>query len=179
MLVVDLYTADVMEALAEFARLPRPGLRNLKVMLTRRLRDLYDRKGRGGFVERMARTCGVSVPALASRPGHWVVAVRRSLLADLEAKGVRPTADDAWSFSLWSGYLAGEDGQILQAWFDAAGCPAEHIHTSGHASARDLKRFAEALSPGRLIPVHGAPWDRNGADLPNLCHLADGQPLVL
>jgi ribonuclease J len=31
-LVVDLYTAEVMEAVAEFGRLPRPGLQNLKVV---------------------------------------------------------------------------------------------------------------------------------------------------
>ena len=52
-LVVDLYTAEVMEALAEFGKLPRPGWNNLKVVITSAFVRMYRRIGRESFVERM------------------------------------------------------------------------------------------------------------------------------
>lgn len=178
-LAVDLYTAEVMQALAGFGRLPCPGWPQLRVVITRAMRNLYERTGRGDFVARMAATCGISAWQLAQAPGRWVIATRRSLLTDFAAKGVRPTPADAWSFSLWHGYLAGEDSQALQRWFQAGGTPAALIHTSGHASPADLGWFASAVAPRRLIPVHGADWDRHAGLFPNVCRLADGEALAL
>jgi ribonuclease J len=45
-LVFDLYTAEVMEALAEFGKLPRPGWNNLKVVITSAFVRMYRRIGR-------------------------------------------------------------------------------------------------------------------------------------
>jgi len=28
------------------------------------------------------------------------------------------------------------------------------VHTSGHASIDDLKRYAEALNPAKIVPIH-------------------------
>lgn len=178
-LAVDLYTAEVMQALAGFGRLPHPGMPGIKVVITRAMRNMYDRTGRGEFVSRMAATCGVSAQALVQTPERWVIATRRSLLADFEAKGVRPGPEDVWSFSLWRGYLDGDDGQKLQAWFKAGGAPSEHIHTSGHASPADLRRFAAAVPARCLVPVHGADWDAHASLFPNVCRLLDGEALFL
>lgn len=178
-LAVDLCTAEVMQALAGFGRLPRPGWPQLKVVITRAMRNLYERTGRGEFVSRMAATCGISARQLARPSGRWVIATRRSLLTDFAAKGFHPTSADAWSFSLWRGYLANEDSQTLQSWFQAGGTPAAPIHTSGHASPADLNWFARAVAPRRLIPVHGADWDRHAGLFPNVCRLADGEALAL
>lgn len=45
-LVVDLYTADVLDRIAEGTGLPRAGFPNLKVVITAGLRDFYARQGR-------------------------------------------------------------------------------------------------------------------------------------
>ena len=45
-LVVDLYTAEVLEMLGEHAKIPQPGWPNLKVVITSRLSEFYRRKGR-------------------------------------------------------------------------------------------------------------------------------------
>ena len=92
-LVVDLYTAEVMEALAEFGRLPRPGWRNLKVVVTSEFARMYRRTGRGTFVEQMVPH-GISAAKLAKTPKRWVVMVRPSLIRDYESKSVMPNADD-------------------------------------------------------------------------------------
>jgi ribonuclease J len=177
-LAIDLYTAEVMETLGVFGRLPQPGWDNVRVVLTRSLRNVYERKGRSDFLVRMAKV-GLSARALSADPKHWVIATRPSLIPDYERKGVRPDPADAWSFSQWSGYLNDERGQALRAWFDAGSTAAAHIHTSGHASPRDLQRFAKAMNARRLVPIHGSAWDAYGDGFGNLCRLKDGETLVL
>lgn len=178
-LVVDLYTAEVLDMLASFGRLPRPGWRNLKVVVTRSFARMYRNTGREAFVSRMAKH-GIAADKLADTPSEWVVMVRPSLMRDYEAKGVIPTPQDAWSWSMWHGYLANEDGGKVRAWFDAGQCPAKHIHTSGHASPTDLRRFAEAMAAKAIIPIHGQAWDGEAAmAFSNLRRLHDGDPLIL
>lgn len=173
---VDLYTAEVMEALAAFGRLPKPGWRNIAVVMTRRLRSRYARAGQDEFADRMARTVGISASALTRSPSRWVIALRPSMIPDFEAKALRPGPKDAWSYSLWSGYLDRDDGRKQRDWFESAGAAAEHIHTSGHASTEDLHRFASAMSPRYLVPIHSYGWDKHSEGFENLQRLADGVP---
>jgi ribonuclease J len=177
-LVVDLYSAEVMEAVADFGRLPKPGWRNLKVVITSALARIYRRTGRGEFVDRMAKY-GISADRLAEEPAKWVPMVRPSLIRNYAEKGVLPNADDAWSWSMWQGYLKNEDGASIQEWFDRGRSRAEHIHSSGHASPSELRVFARAVSPEQLIPIHGVAWDENTEDFPSIRRLADGEPLTL
>lgn len=179
-LVIDLYTAEVLDVLAESGKLPRAGWNNIKVVITRAFSRLYKSKGREEFVQRMAAH-GLSAAALATDPERWVVMTRPSLIRDFESKGVIPTPDDAWSYSQWRGYLAAEDGRRLQSWFEHGGARAAHLHTSGHASTRDLQAFAEAMQPEHLVPIHGVNWDAEvGAEaFPRITRLADGQPFTL
>jgi ribonuclease J len=177
-LVVDLYTAEVLDILADMGRLPRAGWRNLKVVVTRAFSRLYKSKGRGDFVERMAAH-GISAARLAENQSKWVVMIRPSLIADLQGKSVVPTPADAWSYSMWMGYLASADGQRLRSWFDAGGSRAVHLHTSGHASPADLRAFAQAINPTRLVPIHGAAWDDHLDGFPAVHRLRDGEPLSL
>jgi ribonuclease J len=177
-LVVDLYTAEVLEMLAEYGRLPSPGWGHIKVVVTSAFARMYERTGRGDFLKRMLPH-GISAKALAETPSKWVVMTRKSLLWDFEHQGVLPNSADAWSWSMWSGYLKEADGLALKAWFESRGCPACHIHTSGHASPSDLREFASRINPKALIPVHGVAWDDGQEGFPNILRLADGEPCDL
>ena len=97
----------------------------------------------------------------------------------IRAKGVQPTESDAWSFSMWQGYLAEPVHRDMAAWFTGAGARAEHIHTSGHASANALKKFAGALAPRHLVPIHSFDWDAYAGEFSNVLRLADGEPVVI
>lgn len=177
-LVVDLYTAEVMEMVGDFGKLPRPGWPNIKVVVTKSFARMYRETGRAEFVDRMVKH-GISADKLAETPSQWVVMTRPSLIRDFERKGVVPNQQDAWSWSMWHGYLNGEDGCRVQAWFDQGQCPATHIHTSGHASPEDLREFAAAINPQALIPVHGVAWDEEANGFPAVRRLADGEPATL
>lgn len=177
-LVVDLYTAEVMEALAEFGRLPRPGWRNLKVVVTSAFARMYRRTGREAFVERMV-SHGIPAAKLAETPEKWVVMVRPSLIRDYEPKGVTPNPDDAWCWSMWRGYLESEDRALVSKWFKGGGSRADHVHTSGHASPAVLQSFARAMNAKQLVPIHGVAWDDNTAGFPSIRRLADGESMTL
>ena len=177
-LVIDLYTAEVLDALAAHGRLPQPDWSSIKVVITSAFSRLYKRKGEEAFVTRMAGN-GISAKALAVSPEKWVIMVRPSLIKDYEPAGVTPTADDAWSYAMWRGYLKNEDGQRLQNWFDQGGAKAKHLHTSGHASPSDLRAFANAMRPKTMVPIHGVAWDTDAEGFPPITRLVDGQPLEL
>lgn len=176
-LVVDLYTAEVMELLAEHGRLPRAGLDSIKVVITASMARMYKRKGRGDFVDHMATGGrGISAAALNDNRRKWVVMLRDSLRHDYEKKGVALDTEDSWSWSMWSGYLKHASVELIEWLSEAA---PRHIHTSGHASPRHLREFAEAISPKKLVPIHSFTWDDHSGTFPAVHRLQDGETLTI
>lgn len=177
-LVVDLYTAEVMEMLAEFNRLPAPGWKQVKVVMTAGLRRRYSGPEGDAFADRMAKL-GMSAASLEGSKEPLVVMTRPSLIRDFVRKGVTPTAADAWSWSQWRGYLENVEGAAVRSWFDVGGAKADHIHTSGHASSSDLRDFAMAMKPKTMVPIHGVKWDEDRDGFPPITRLKDGEPLYV
>ena len=177
-LVVDLYTAEVLDLLKDFARIPQPGWSNLKVVVTSAFRRMYHQKGMASFVDRMAKD-GIAARSLAASPETWVPMVRKSLIRDCRSNGIVTNSDDAWSWSMWRGYLSSDDGKQVHDWFQAGKTPATHIHTSGHASPSDLRAFAASVKPKWMVPVHGSAWDTEMDGFPPIRRLRDGEMFVL
>lgn len=171
-LIIDLYTAEVLEAISDGTRLPKPGMPNLKVVLTRGLRNHYVTAGREEFVSRMARH-GISAKALTG--SRDVIMLRDGLIKDYAAKDVAAGPEDAYVWSMWQGYLR-EDAAAVR-WAREGGAEMLLLHTSGHASAADLMAFSDAISARRVLPVHGANWATEGQAFPGLHALADGEVL--
>jgi ribonuclease J len=176
-LVVDLYAAEVLEMLGEFGKLPRPDWVGIKVVVTGAMARMYRRKGNEAFVERMV-PFGISAKKLSATQEKWVVMVRPSLMRDYARSGVEPNADDAWSWSMWRGYLENKDGILVSNWFEDGGSRANHIHTSGHASPAVLRSFAHAMNAKQLVPIHGAAWDGDTTGFPTLRRLVDGETMT-
>ncbi len=97
------------------------------------------------------------------------------MVEDFASKGLEFTSDDAFVHSSWVGYLDESDHSTAWATARARGAVTCLIHTSGHASAVELARVANALGPKTLVPVHGVKWDDHGLDLPFLTRLRDGE----
>ena len=122
---------------------------------------------------------GIGAAKLAAEGDRHVVMIRRSLINDFRRKGVTPSPCDAWSWSMWSGYLQEKDGISVRQWFEASGTPACHIHSSGHASPTDLRAFASRIAPRVLAPIHGLAWDVPHEGFPPIVRLRDGERLSL
>ena len=54
--------------------------------------------------------------------------------------------------SLWFGYLIRDSGKIDK--MKSMGITHAHIHTSGHATPRELERFVAAFKGARIVPIH-------------------------
>jgi ribonuclease J len=175
-LVVDLFTAEVLQALKPFAPVPVPGEAGLRVVVTRALARRYEKIGKGEFVAafRTNRT-GMGAVRLNQRPGSLTIMVRPSMVRDYAAKDVCPTAEDAWCFSQWRRYLDEPAWAPVKSWFDGGGTPLHCIHTSGHAGRSGLVRLVDAIRPRCLVPLHGEAWATVGPSVfPSLSPVPDG-----
>ena len=175
-LVVDLYTADVLDRIREKTRLPHAGFPNFKVVFTKGLANYYKKQGRESFVEKMV-PFGISARKLEG--STHVVMLRNGLLRDYKASGVVPTQDDAYNFSMWRGYLKDPYYVSSYDWFKNAGAKIEFIHSSGHASPEALRTFALAIQPKCVVPVHGENWDAESDGFGTIRRLADGERMEI
>lgn len=177
-LVVDLYTADVLLQAPQGSGLPRPHpefFSSLLVMVTPGLARRYRMMGRDDLIDRILKSGRATSRAKVAR-SDAIVMTRASLLRDFERGDALPiTAADAFVHSNWSGYLDKADPRSAWAKAEAVGARCELIHTSGHAGAAELSRFAARVAPRFLVPVHGHAWDNPGIPLPPVIRLSDGE----
>jgi ribonuclease J len=175
-LALDLYTADVLDRIAEGTGVPRAGFPNLEVVVTSGLGRYYKSQGREDFVKRMV-PYGISAKRLNG--SRHVIMLRRALIPDYQSAGIVPNADDAFNFSMWRGYLADPYQSEALGWCQAAGAEIAYIHTSGHAAPDDLRAFAAAVRPKIVVPVHGVNWDEESHGFGTVRRLADAETMVI
>jgi ribonuclease J len=182
-LVLDLYTADVLERLSALCdTLPRLGLPLTRAIITRSMKRLYEdpkRMNAPDFVKRVAKSGHAMGGARLGDLHDAVVMLRPSLLRDFSNKGMELGPKDAWVFSMWSGYLNMPEYQKVRAAFDSAGAMFAQIHTSGHACRNDLVEFAESLAPRYLVPIHSFTWDQHLGAFQNIMRLRDGEVFTI
>jgi ribonuclease J len=182
-LLLDLYTIDVLERLSALRdSLPRLGWPNVRAVVTSSMKRLYENPGRmnsPAFVERCARSGGAIGAARLIEARDSVVMLRPSLLRDFTNKGVVVETDDAWVFSMWSGYLKTPEYEEVRRTFESAGATFAQIHTSGHASRDDLEEFARRIAPRHLVPIHSFNWDEHIDGFSNVRSLRDGEPFAI
>jgi ribonuclease J len=78
-------------------------------------------------------------------------------------------------YSMWDGYLTDE----FKDFCNEKGLVMEHVHTSGHAELEDLKKFANALNPKKLIPIHTFDRERYPEYFENVQILEDEEVFAL
>lgn len=179
-MVLDLYTLDVLDQLSTlYDSLPRLGWPRVLGVVSTSMKRLYEnpaRLNRPEFVERCAKSGKAVGAAKLQAISDAVLMLRPSLLDDYTNKGMTITKDDAWAFSMWSGYLKNPDYEDIRRRFQEVGAPFRHIHTSGHASATDLQEFATRITPRYLVPIHSFNWDDHLEKFLNARRLRDGEP---
>lgn len=89
---------------------------------------------------------------LARDKAKLVMTFRFSMAKELRKAACLDGASAIWS--MWPGYLEEPSGLKLRKFLEAHSIPLAVVHASGHAHLKDLKRMAEAVNPGRLVPIH-------------------------
>ena len=150
--IVDVYTANVLETLSDFARLPSPlkGFSNLKVFFPYRLTTSLFNRGCGQMANKFSKY-KILKDEISQKPSDFVVLVRPSMKNDL----MKIIADNGnLIYSMWEGYKEQTITKQFIDWLKSKNFTIHDIHTSGHADIDTLKEFADTLAPKSIIPIH-------------------------
>ena len=168
--VIDLYTAVVLEA-TDRDTIPQSHWPDVRLYIPHR--QSVQIKNRGLFDDlarhKASRIFAEHLPGLRDRS---VVLFRPIMMGD---RGIGAVLTGArLSYSMWQGYLGDDYTKRITGWLAAKGIPTEIVHTSGHASPADLQRFAGALAPRRLVPIHSFETGRFDEFFDNVEQKEDG-----
>ena len=90
-------------------------------------------------------------------------------------RGVQSALEGAhFTYPMRDGYLREPGPRKVVSWLEERGIPWNIIHTFGHASVADLQRFASALAPRKLVPIHSFDTDRFLEFFDNVVQEQDG-----
>ncbi len=149
-LVIDLYNSVIFEATGNNS-IPKSDWPEVAVYIPHYQRvkiknnkwfDLLERHSKNRiFIEEFKEIGSKAV--LLFRPLH---------MNAIEKAGL--TKDAIYVYSQYSGYWEEDSFSDVREWIAKHSIPKINIHTSGHASVPDLIRFAEAIAPKKLVPIH-------------------------
>ena len=168
--VIDLYAAVVLEATGR-GTIPQSDWDGVKVYIPHSQRVLIKEKRLFDDLGRH-KTNRIYPEKLPDLRGRAVMLFRPTMMRD---RGVADALEGAeLSYSMWDGYLKESGPRRVIKWLEGHGIPWQVIHTSGHASVTDLKRFSAALAPRRLVPIHSFETGRFTEYFDNVVQKDDG-----
>ncbi|MDM9628463.1 MBL fold metallo-hydrolase [Rhizobium sp. S152] len=172
-LLVDAYAAEVLKA-TDTKSIPKPTEEwsDVKVYIPQAQRRFLKEKNIASLVDAY-KGRRVFPEALRSEAARSVMIIRPWMLRDLERAGALDEATAVWS--QWDGYLKDETGTRFVEACAASSIRFEIIHTSGHADPHDLKRFSEAVSPMKLVPIHTFHPEQFDGLFANVVRSSDGE----
>lgn len=158
--VIDIYTAWILQVLSEhFDTTPHFSLKDIRVLgrggsaRSHYLSIKDDANFRNFLRDIYARGNGITEEQIAEDPSRYFI---KSSRVDHLLEALNPTRCSI-IYSQWRGYLEEEfnkQSKKLTNLRDDPRVDFHQIHTSGHAFRRDLKRYADAISPKTLVPIH-------------------------
>lgn len=170
-LILDMYTAEILRMTGN-PKLPQADWNGIRIYLPDSQRRQIIKKRQFKLAERY-KPYRIYPKHLTAEAARSVMLFRPSMVRDLEkAECLR---EAKLIYSLWPGYLKRKELRPFHEWFAKRGIPIVHCHTSGHASPQDLQRFAKAIAPKMLVPIHSFATKRFKEYFDNVELKNDGQ----
>lgn len=185
-LVIDVYTAWVLEKLKLVSsHVPNLSWGPVRVYVSHSQSEVLqaNRKRFGSFVKDVFDNESRVLPEeLHARPADFLYVAKLSSFQIIRKHMVSGKVNII--YSQWLGYLDEEHWTTYGARETAALRTDPNVnfiyaHTSGHAVVEDLERFASAINPRRLVPIHTEHRDDFREHFENVLELDDEQELVL
>lgn len=149
-LVIDLYTAEILDATGNI-KIPQshwlhvalfvPQSQRVQIKENEWFETLNGHSNHRIYMEHIQIS-----------PSDFVMLFRPIHIPDFI--GVDVLKDASYIYSMWLGYWEKESFSYVRNWLKNNQIAMEYIHTSGHAGIADLQRFAKALNPVRIVPIH-------------------------
>ncbi len=144
-LVLDPYTVYLLDVLRKRApKIPQFDFKDIRIFFTSdsNTRRLADDKTLFKYKESK-----ISYDEIKEKKDSLVVKQSYGIKKAFARKGY--IEGSTLIYSMWSGYFENE-----KPFWDEYGISPIHVHTSGHADVKQLKKFASALNPVAIIPIH-------------------------
>jgi len=169
--VVDHYAGFVFHLVSKIAKIPKPRKSaGIRVFLPKFQKRILK-------VERCFANSRIMLDEVLARPDKYLMLFRPSMISSDFSRGLPERVRCIYSY--WSGYLAKEDWQLVRAKVAQAQGDLIERHTSGHIFADDIVRFAKAIKPQFVIPIHTSRPQEFKSLFPNTLLLADGECLQI
>ena len=175
-LVIDLYTAYILQSLKGIScKLPQSWWDDIKVIYSQHHAEVLANNKLKNFLYRCK---GAKIEKQELNRGKKNIVMVAKYNYDF--MGLLGYIDDLVGavaiYSMWEGYL---ERSNLRETLKQKGIELQTIHTSGHATEQDLKRFAEAFEPKCLVPIHTFQPCEYLSLFPNVHILNDGEEFIL
>ena len=183
-LVIDFYTAWVLEQVRKAASgVPAMDWSTVRVYAHyRQDKTLKENKDFFGDFRKRAYHNRITKEQLEANPSQYLYISKMSQYRVMER--YKQFGPINLIYSQWLGYLVYTDEQYYGA-EAIAHYPYDqqvnfvYAHTSGHAPLNDLIRFAAAIKPKKLIPIHTEHSELFSDHFENVVRLSDGSPLSI
>jgi len=170
-LILDMYTAEILQATGN-PKLPQATWGGIKIFLPESQKRQIKRRRLFSISKQYERS-RIYSEQLSEAASKAVMLFRPSMMSDMDKAGCLQGA--RLIYSLWPGYLKREELRSFHEWLARYDIPLVHCHTSGHASTQDLQRFAKAIAPKMLVPIHSFETKRFKEYFDNVVMKKDGQ----
>jgi ribonuclease J len=172
--IIDLYSAELFDRLKDYcADIPQPSCPDVLLWYPWIQRENLFKNGFGWVMKKHERW-KKSLKDFSADIPQSVMMLRPPFRKEIENNV--DLSGSVWVYSMWKGYLErSEPLKKLKRWTANNSIPFEFIHTTGHAQIEDLKRFATALSPQVLIPIHSDHCELFSGHFGNVHSLEDGE----
>jgi len=148
--VIDLYTAYILDKLKKVSeRIPQFNWKNIRVKFFNAHAKALERAGHIDLLYAYNKR-KIEMPEISRSTNRILMLARNNSVFPLLLNKIKDVAGAKIAYSMWDGYLSGE----FRSFCKDKGLSVEYVHTSGHATKKDLKLFASALNPKVLIPIH-------------------------
>ena len=175
MLVIDLYTAFVLDKLSVISpSIPQFGWEGVRVLYSyshaQKLADL-DKALLSKY-----KSAKIEFEEIRDDPDDKVLLAKDSRYFRNIITKLKDYSGAIAVFSMWHGYL---DRSNLGEFLKSNHIPITEVHTSGHAYIRQLQMLADALKPRWIIPIHTFYPEKFHDLFPNVIQLKDDQAISL
>ena len=146
-LVIDLYSAVVLEAVSRYTPIPGPTAANIEVWLP--ANQYVAPAWSTAHLRKKIRPTAQLLDEIRQTPGKYVVLVRDSMMHEL-----RSVRFSVHIYSLWRGYADSPKTESMRHVMQQTGCRWEFIHTSGHATRACILQFLKDVPARNLRIIH-------------------------
>ncbi|MFH2145392.1 MAG: MBL fold metallo-hydrolase [Candidatus Omnitrophota bacterium] len=148
--VIDVYTAYILDKLKVVSKgIPQFDWKNIRVKYYRSHANVIADNVSKEILYRY-KISKIDMPEINEKKDKILMLVRDNSLFPIIVDRIDNTSGSKFIYSMWEGYLTDR----FKDYCDEQGIAIEQVHTSGHAELEDLKKFANALNPKKLIPIH-------------------------